>query len=46
MQVDFRLGFSHLHQLQVFLDGCFQVLEVFFKLVTIISKSDVDQNGT
>ncbi len=41
-----RLGFSHLHQLQVFLDGCFQVLEVFFKLISIIFKRDVDLNGT
>jgi hypothetical protein len=46
MQVDIRPSFSHLHQFQVFLDGCFQVLEVFKKLATIIFKSDVDQNGT
>jgi hypothetical protein len=29
-----------------FFNGCFQVLEVFKKLVTIIFKNDVDQNGT
>jgi hypothetical protein len=46
MHVDLKPSFSHLHQLQVFINGCFQVLEVLKKLVAIIFKSDVDQNGT
>jgi len=25
MQMELRTGFNHLHQLQVFFDGCFQV---------------------
>jgi len=27
MQVDLRPSFNHLHQFQVFFNGCFQVLE-------------------
>jgi hypothetical protein len=45
MQVDLKSGFNHLHQFQVFFNGCFWVLELKKKLATIIFKSDVDQNG-
>jgi hypothetical protein len=38
MHVDLRPSFIQLRQFQVFLNGCFQVLEVFKKLVTIIFK--------